>query len=51
MHKIKLLLTVERQAMPPPELSPLPELAETLPAVIPQSNGHMTGFINPDMTG
>jgi type IV secretory pathway TraG/TraD family ATPase VirD4 len=41
----------ERQAMPPPELSPLPELTEALPAVTPQTNGHLTGFINPDMTG
>jgi type IV secretion system protein VirD4 len=41
----------ERQAMPPPELSPLPELTETVPAVTPQSNGQVTGFINPDMTG
>jgi type IV secretory pathway TraG/TraD family ATPase VirD4 len=41
----------ERQAMPPPELSPLPELTDALPAVTPQTNGHVTGFINPDMTG
>jgi type IV secretion system protein VirD4 len=40
----------ERQAIPPPVLSPLPELAETLPTLIPQSNGHLNGFINPDMT-
>jgi type IV secretory pathway TraG/TraD family ATPase VirD4 len=41
----------ERQAMPPPELSLLPELTETLPVLTPQSNGQVTGFINPDMTG
>jgi type IV secretion system protein VirD4 len=41
----------ERQAMPPPEVFPLPELTETVPAVTPQSNGQVTGFINPDMTG
>ncbi len=41
----------ERHAMPPPALSVLPELAETVPAVTPQSNGHVSGFINPDMTG
>jgi type IV secretory pathway TraG/TraD family ATPase VirD4 len=41
----------ERQAMPPPELSVLPALAETLPALTPQSNGQLNGFINPDMTG
>jgi type IV secretory pathway TraG/TraD family ATPase VirD4 len=40
----------ERQALPPPTLSPLPELAETLPILIPQSNGQLNGFINPDMT-
>jgi type IV secretion system protein VirD4 len=39
----------ERQAMPP-TLAMLPELAETLPMVIPQSNDHLHGFINPDMT-
>jgi hypothetical protein len=37
--------------MPPPELFPLPELTEALPAVTPQTNGQVTGFINPDMTG
>jgi type IV secretion system protein VirD4 len=42
---------MERHMMPPPDLSLLPELTETLPAVTPQSNGHVTGFINPDMTG
>jgi hypothetical protein len=41
----------ERQTMPPPALSPLPELAEPLPSLTPQSNGHVSGFINPDMTG
>jgi type IV secretion system protein VirD4 len=41
----------ERQAIPPPELSLLPELEETLPSLIPQSNGQLHGFINPDMTG
>ena len=40
----------ERQAMPPPELSALPELAETLPILKPQSNNSLNGFINPDMT-
>jgi hypothetical protein len=39
----------ERQTMSPPALSPLPELAETLPVVTPQSNGQLSGFINPDM--
>jgi hypothetical protein len=38
-----------RQAMPPPTLSVLPELAETLPTLTPQSNGSLNGFINPDM--
>jgi type IV secretory pathway TraG/TraD family ATPase VirD4 len=41
----------ERHMMPPPELSLLPELTETLPVLTPQSNGQVTGFINPDMTG
>jgi type IV secretion system protein VirD4 len=41
----------ERQAMPPPELSPLPELAETLPMLTPHRNGQLTGYINPDITG
>jgi type IV secretory pathway TraG/TraD family ATPase VirD4 len=41
---------VKRQAMPPPELSALPDLAESLPALRPQSNGQLNGFINPDMT-
>jgi type IV secretion system protein VirD4 len=41
----------ERQAMPPPELSRLPELAETLPTLTPYSNGQLHDFINPDMTG
>jgi hypothetical protein len=40
---------IERHMMPPPDLSLLPELTETLPALTPQSNGHVTGFINPDM--
>jgi type IV secretion system protein VirD4 len=39
----------ERHAMPLPTLSPLPEFTETLPPLIPQSNGQVTGFINPDM--
>jgi hypothetical protein len=39
----------ERQVMLPPTLSVLPELAETLPAIMPQSNGQLHGFINPDM--
>jgi type IV secretory pathway TraG/TraD family ATPase VirD4 len=39
----------ERQAIPPPELSLLPELAETLPALTPQTNGQLHGFINPDL--
>ena len=42
---------VKRQGMPPPELSPLPDLAEPLPALRPQSNGQLNGFINPDMPG
>ena len=41
----------ERQAMPPPTLSILPELAETLPLVIPHRDDSLNGFINPDMTG
>jgi type IV secretory pathway TraG/TraD family ATPase VirD4 len=41
----------KRQAIPLPTLSPLPELAETLPMITPQSNGQLHGFINPDMTG
>jgi type IV secretion system protein VirD4 len=41
----------QRQSMPPPELSPLPDLAETVPVLTPQSNGHLSGYINPDMTG
>jgi type IV secretion system protein VirD4 len=40
---------VERQALPPPALSPLPELTETLPALPPQTNGQLHGFINPDL--
>jgi type IV secretion system protein VirD4 len=39
----------ERQAMQPPTLSVLPELAEILPALTPHSNGQLSGFINPDM--
>jgi hypothetical protein len=38
-----------RHAMSPPALSALPELSETLPALIPHSNGQLQGFINPDM--
>jgi type IV secretory pathway TraG/TraD family ATPase VirD4 len=41
----------QRQRMPPPELSALPDLAEPLPGLTPQSNGQLNGFINPDMTG
>jgi hypothetical protein len=41
----------ERQALPPPDVSPLPELAETVPILTPHSNGHLSGYINPDMTG
>jgi type IV secretion system protein VirD4 len=47
----RFLVLKERQAMPPPELSPLPNLAETIPVLTPQNNGHLTGFIDPDMTG
>jgi type IV secretory pathway TraG/TraD family ATPase VirD4 len=39
----------ERQLMPPPELSPLPDLAETVPVLTPHSNGQLSGYINPDM--
>jgi type IV secretion system protein VirD4 len=39
-------LLKERQAMPPPELFPLPDLAETLPTLTPQGNGYVTGFMN-----
>jgi type IV secretion system protein VirD4 len=42
---------MERQAMPPPKLSLLPELAETLPILVPQNNGHLNGYLDPDMTG
>ena len=42
---------MERQMMPPPDLSLLPELTETLPPLIPHTNGQLHGFINPDMTG
>ena len=41
----------QRKGMPPPELSALPDLAEPLPALRPQSNGQLNGFINPDMAG
>ena len=41
----------QRQGIPPPELSALPELAETLPMVTQHSNGQLSGFINPDMAG
>jgi type IV secretory pathway TraG/TraD family ATPase VirD4 len=41
----------KRQVLPPPELSPLPDLAETLPILTPRSNGQLSGYINPDMTG
>ena len=44
-------ILMERQAISPPELSVLPEIAESLPMVTPQSNGQLNGFINPDMTG
>jgi hypothetical protein len=39
----------ERQAKPPPALSPLPDLAEQLPTFTPQSNGHAVGYLDPDM--
>src|SRR5918997_6725274 len=42
---------MERQALSPPELSVLRELAEILPTLTPQRNGSLSGFINPDMTG
>jgi len=38
-----------RQAIPPPELSLLPELAEQLPALAAQSNGQPFGYLDPDM--
>jgi type IV secretion system protein VirD4 len=41
----------ERKLIPPPALSMLPELAETLPMPTPHSNGQLTGYINPDMAG
>ncbi len=44
-------LLKERQVMPPPTHSVLPELAETLPAIMPQRINQLHGFINPDMTG
>jgi hypothetical protein len=34
-----------------PQLFPLPELTATFPTLAPQSNGQLTGYINPDMTG
>jgi type IV secretory pathway TraG/TraD family ATPase VirD4 len=40
---------VERQVIPSPELSALPELAETLPILASQSNSQLSGFINPDI--
>jgi hypothetical protein len=43
-----------RQAIshkPTAERLPLPELTQALPTFIPQSNGQLHGFINPDMTG
>jgi type IV secretion system protein VirD4 len=39
----------ERQQIPPPALSPLPELAERLPTLSPHRTGSLHGFINPDM--
>jgi type IV secretory pathway TraG/TraD family ATPase VirD4 len=39
----------ERQMITPLELSPLPELAATLPVLTSQGNGSLSGFINPDM--
>ena len=42
---------MKRQTIAPPKLTVLPELAETLPTLTPQSNGMLNGFINPDMTG
>jgi type IV secretory pathway TraG/TraD family ATPase VirD4 len=44
-------ILTERHAMPPPALSVLPALAETLPTLIPESNGQLSGFINPDIAG
>jgi type IV secretory pathway TraG/TraD family ATPase VirD4 len=41
----------QRQLMPPPQPSPFPDLAETLPIMTSQRNGQLSGFINPDMTG
>jgi type IV secretory pathway TraG/TraD family ATPase VirD4 len=41
----------ERKGIPPPELSVLPEIAESLPTLTPQRNGSLNGFINPDMAG
>jgi type IV secretion system protein VirD4 len=38
----------ERHTIPPPALSLLPELAEQLPALVTQSNGHLNGYIDPD---
>jgi type IV secretion system protein VirD4 len=40
---------MERQAISPPVLSLLPQLAEQLPILTPQRNGSLNGFINPDM--
>jgi type IV secretion system protein VirD4 len=39
----------ERQLLPPPELFPLLELAEKLPTLITQSNGHLQGYLDPDI--
>jgi type IV secretion system protein VirD4 len=45
----RLPILMERQAISPPELSVLPEIAESLPILIPHSNSSLGGFINPDM--
>jgi type IV secretion system protein VirD4 len=42
---------LDRQALPPPDLFPLPELAATLPPLTPQGNGYLNGYLNPDMAG
>jgi type IV secretory pathway TraG/TraD family ATPase VirD4 len=40
---------LERQAIPPPYLSVLPELTEQLPTLTPHSNGQLNGYLDPDM--
>jgi type IV secretory pathway TraG/TraD family ATPase VirD4 len=42
-------ILTQRQAIPPPELSPLPHLAEILPALAASSNGSPFGYLDPDM--